>query len=155
MYEDLLRIKDFREQGASTEVTRRHRTLDERTADAERVRQERETFHVRRLAREKQLFDDLRGRAVGLRELEEMNQRVSAMREHEAEMETRVVEANRQVEQARADLQDARAKHSESVRELEKFREFIKIQNEAERREQARREENEVEEQVSASYRQP
>jgi type III secretion protein O len=149
---DLLKIKQHRETNAENAVARQRRLLEERIADVQRAREEAARFHTERVRREQALFDDLKGRTVGLRDLEDMKRAVSALREKEASMEARIIDAQNQVEKEEQRLEEARQEHRDTMREVAKFKELLEAHVAAEGKEQARKEENETEEILTAAY---
>jgi len=152
MYNDLLRIKAFREQTAANEVTRHKRLVKEQTQALQAARDEAARFQDYRIEQEKKLFEEIKGRTVVLRDLENMKQHVALLREKEALLDTKILDVEKQLTQAEQALEQARKHHMETVREHEKFKQFIEVQWEAERREQESREEQEVEEVAAAAY---
>lgn len=152
MYDDLLRIKQHREQTAANEVLRQKRRLEESAKSVEQARQDAAEYHDYRLQREISLFDEIKNRTVLLRDLENMKLRVALLREKEADMEARILEAEKQLTQVKQDLEQARQQHMEAVREQEKFKQFMEVQWENKRREEAIREEQELEESVEGRH---
>ena len=150
MYEDLLRIKAFREQTAASAVLRQRRVLEEQTQTLRQARKAVIDFRNYRVNKERQLFENIKGRSVAVRAIETMKQNVAALREKEAGLESQILAAEKQVKEAQQALEEARQQHAETVRAHEKFGQFIAVQQETERLEQTRREENELEETVSA-----
>ncbi len=152
MYHELLRIKKFREQTAANEVLRQQHVLAEQTRTVQEARTEATQFHNYRVTQEKKLFDDIRGQAVVLRDLDDMKMHVALLREKEALLDSKILAAEKQLAKAKQALEQARKQHMATVREHEKFKQFIEIQWEAERREKESREEQEVEEIATAGY---
>ena len=150
MYDDLLRIKAFREQNAAHAVMRQRRIVEERVQAVQQARDKATEFHTYRVQKEQQLFDDIKGQAVAVREIETMKQRVATLREQEAELESQILAAEKQLKDAQQALEESRQQHAEKVREHEKFKQFIEIQHDAELMEKTRREEDELEETASA-----
>jgi type III secretion protein O len=152
MYDDLLRIKAFREQDAAHAVTRQRRIVEECAKAMERARAKVVEFRVYRVNKEQQLFDEIKGRPVAMRAIEMMKQRVAELRGQEAELENQILAAEKQLRDAQQSLEEARRQHAKKVREHEKFNKFIEVQRTAERLEHVRREENELEEIASAAH---
>ena len=83
MFDDLLRIREFRETSAANEVARVRRVVADKqqaVRDAEAAVQDYRDY---RLAEEARLFAAIRGARVKLRKLEDMKQSVALMRDHE------------------------------------------------------------------------
>jgi type III secretion protein O len=150
MYEELLRIKRFREESAAHALTRQQRLLEERSATLQKARDEVASFHQYRIAKEQQLFENIKGQAVLLRAIDTMKQQVALLREQEATLESEILVAQKRLEEAKQALGQARSRHLEAVREHEKFEQFIEVQRAAQERERAMKEETELEESAGA-----
>ncbi|MCP3877889.1 MAG: YscO family type III secretion system apparatus protein [Sulfitobacter sp.] len=153
MYDDLLWIKAHREQTASSEVLRQKHLVEERARELERSKADVERFHARRVEEEKQLFEDIRGQPVGLRDIDDMRQQADLLRGREAQLQSEVMEGKKRLQETQQGLEAARGRHREAVREHEKFKQLVAVQQEAEDLESIRREELELEEVVEAGYR--
>ncbi len=152
MFEDLLRIRRFREQSAANAVVRAKALVAEReqaVRDAEAAVVE---FHGHRRAEEARLFEEIRGMAVKLEKLEDMKQSVALMRERELELEEAVEDARKAVVTAEEEHGKAVEVHRQALRALEKFKEFVEVQKAAARNAAARKEETETEEVTEAAY---
>jgi type III secretion protein O len=150
VYDDLLRIKAFREQSAANAVTRQKRVVEECVQAVQQARDEVVRFRDYRAQQEQRLFEEIKGRPVPLRAIEDMKLRAAALKEKETGLETQILAEEKCLKEARQALEQARQQYAEAVRSHEKFNEFMMIQGEAERREQAIREENELEEAAGA-----
>lgn len=144
--DSLLEIKKFRENSAHNELQNRRRIQEERARDLERSQDDLRQYHAFRERREVELFEEIRGKLVTLRELDDQKMQIHFLREKEANMEGRVLEAENALNKAKDGVDEARRLHQEASRTVEKYRTFIDIQRQAERREAERREELELEE---------
>lgn len=152
MYDELLRIKRYREDRALQGVRRQQHLLDQQARLTQDARDEVARFRDWRVDEETRLFEEVRNRQVRLLTIETMNLEVAALREREALLETRVLEEEKRLTAAREALDEARRRHAASVREREKFDQFVEIQKAIENRDQMMREENELEEIASAGH---
>lgn len=153
MYDDLLRIKVFREQDAANAVTRQRYIVDKCAQEVEQARAKAVEFGAYRVEKEQQLFDDIKGQAVTMRVIDDMKLRVAALREQEAEFQSEILVAEKQLKGAQQVLEEVHQQHAKRVREHEKFNQFIQIRHEAERLERVRCEENELDEVASIGHR--
>jgi len=153
MFDSLLRIKAFREDKAAGQVTGHKRAVEERSRALVQAREAATRFHAFRIEREQQLFEEIRGRTVGLKAIDDMKRKVAGLREQEAVKAREVETAEQVLIEAKQALEQARAHHQEAVREHEKFIQLTGILHEEELRTQAIREENELEEVVSSTHR--
>ncbi|NJN46467.1 MAG: YscO family type III secretion system apparatus protein [Candidatus Competibacteraceae bacterium] len=150
MYNDLLRIKAFREQNAAAAVTRQKRVVEECVQSVQHARDEVVRFRAYRIQQEQQRFDDIKGRPVPLQAIENMKLHAAGLKDKESRLESQILVEEKRLKEAQQALEQARQHHADAVREHEKFSEFMAIQREAEQREQALREENELEEVAGA-----
>lgn len=152
MYANLLRIKTHREQNAAQAVRRQQQVVEQQALALQQARDEAVRFREYRLRQEQQLFDDIKGKLVALRAIEDMNGNVAALREQEALRETRILDEEKRLKAAQKTLEELRQRHQAAIRECEKFKQFVEVQRAIELREQAMKEENELEEIASAAH---
>jgi type III secretion protein O len=146
LFQDLLSIKKFRETAASSEMVKKRAILDDRSRQTELARQTLEDHHRFRLRREDELFLTIKDQLVHLTDIEQMKQQVALLREKEALLHNRILEAEKLQKQALEALQQAQQVYAEAVRAREKFQQFIEVQITLERKEQEWKEEQEMEE---------
>ena len=152
MFDDLLRIREFRETSAANEVARVRRVVADKqqaVRDAEAAVQDYRDY---RLAEESRLFAAIRGARVKLRKLEDMKQSIALMRDHELKLEEAVEQAKKALEEAEEELQRAVDAYHEAQKSLRKFEEFVAAQKDMEHKAAERKEEAEVEEVSEATY---
>lgn len=152
MYGELLRIKIHREQNAGQAVRRQQQVVEQHVQTVEQARQEVVHFRDYRMQKEQQLFDEIKGQLVTLRAIETMNQNVAALREQEALLEARILDEEKRLKEMQKVLEEARQRHQATIREREKFDQFVEVQRAIEDREQMMKEENELEEIASAAH---
>ncbi len=151
-YAKLRHIKVFREQHRAAALAAARTLVEQRAAELESKRRALAEFRAQREAREQALFDEISGRAVQPRDIEAMNSRVALLREREAAMQSALMDAETGLAEARQAMDQARAAHIRAQREVEKLDQLIEVARRTEAREQAAREENEVEEIVTAGF---
>ena len=150
MFDDLLRIKKFREDAAKREVKVAEARLAERlkaVRDAEEALTDHHTFRV---AEEKRLFNEMKGMEVHLSDLEDMKQTVGLLRNDELHLREKIDEERNTVPPAQQKLSDAKGVYSQAMTATEKFRQFVEIQRQEEAREATFREDAEAEEVVES-----
>ncbi|HOB61142.1 MAG TPA: YscO family type III secretion system apparatus protein [Candidatus Competibacteraceae bacterium] len=152
MYANLLKIKAHREQNAAQAARRQQQVVEQQAQTVRQARDEAVKFHQYRLQQEQRLFDDIKGKLVALRAIEDMNGNIAALREQEALLETRILDEEKRLKAAQKTLEDLRQRHQAAIRECEKFKQFVEAQRAIEFREQAMKEENELEEIASAAH---
>ena len=151
IFRDLLAIKEFRESKAESAVRRQREALleavDRRMSSVRRL----EAFRDYAARHEREIYEDLCRRIVLLRDIQDVQATVSAMREQERD-HTRTVDAAVDGETREQDgLQACRQAHAEAMRVKEKFLELAR--NHALERWQSleRREDAELEEAAQLS----
>ena len=152
MFDELLRIKEFRESGASRALARARAVVAEKeqaVRDAKAALADHREFRV---AEEARLFGEIRGETVKLEKLENMNQSIALMRDHDLELEESVGQAEKAVESAKEQLQMAADAYRDARKALQKFEEFFEIQKDAEQKAAEKKEEAAVEEVATTSY---
>ena len=153
IFGELRRVKGFRERTAAAARSRALALMEQDAKELQRLREELVRFREERLVREQAVFEELRGRAVRLGDLEAMNRRIADWREEEAGFEPRIMAAEKALAEAKEALEVARRRHVDAMREVDKLDTLIDMQQQAAHREREAREENEVEEIVTAAYR--
>lgn len=143
---ELLRIKEFREGQAETEVRRRRGRLDELVQALHRIERELEEFRLWSAEHERDLVADVCSRIVKLRELERLRARLAELRSREHGLEQEVDAAERQRRQATRELDEAMMRLRKAGRQKNKFTELARIYSEEMKRELELREELELEE---------
>lgn len=146
VYHHLLRIKQFRESQAETEVRRRRVLLAEAKAKAEELQRKLEEYRIWSAQHERDLYDDLCTRLVKLREIEDLQTTISELRNSERNMEQGVLEADQHRHSVAGELDQALDTLSLAGRQTNKFKELSRVYSEEARMEQERQEEMEMEE---------
>jgi type III secretion protein O len=149
MFTELLAIKRFREGQAELRVAR-ERTSHQQAELARVAAQETlERFKLEAIERERQMYADLCSRVVKLRDIEDVMQGVSSLRQTEQQRQTDVERADEVVENALKALATARESHRLATRMTEKFVELAQIHLDQHLREQEYKEDQEMEEAAS------
>lgn len=149
MLRDLLAIKRFREGQAETMVRQqRHAWLE-----AQAERQAAEDLLARLLAEgvlaENQLYEDLCSRLVRLRDIENVQQSVAALRLREQQQQDALEAAQQELDAAQQALDQARLAHKEAARQTSKFIDLASSFAVLDALESERREDLEMEEAAS------
>lgn len=143
--EDLVRVRQHREEQASEAVTKARRAL----RDAEAAHLQAQTaladYTVWRVMEERRRMDGLMQRVLKLGEISDARAEIALLREREFEFVDRVKQAEAAVAKAEDHLQTCRSKHTLAVRELEKLLEHKMSWQREEALEMERVEETELE----------
>lgn len=151
-YGELLRIKHYREQLATQALRREQQRFDQQARVVQQARDEAQRFHDHRLSEEQRRFEAIRNQLVLVESIEDMNCYTAQLREREALLNQRILDEEKQLQSARQALEAARERQAASVRECEKFEQFVAVQRAIEEREQMMREEQELEEIAGAAH---
>ena len=151
-YGELLRIKHYREQLATQALRREQQRFDQQARIVQQARDEAQSFHDYRLSEEQRCFEAIRNQLVLVESIKDMNRYTAQLREREALLNQRVLDEEKQLQSARQMLEAARERQAASVRECEKFEQFVAVQRAIEEREQMMREEQELEEIAGAAH---
>lgn len=127
MFEQILEIKQFRENRAELAVSRQ-RTLLTRAQAVEKARREvLEDFRLEAARKEKALYDDLFSRVVRLSAIQDVHLAVDAMqgeeRSHQADVERAQADCHQQAEL----LRQARETHAQALQVKERFVELVRL----------------------------
>jgi hypothetical protein len=148
----LLEIKRVRERNAAAGVRAARAALVAREREKVEAEAAVVAFREVRVAKEKAMFDAIRGQTVRIEAIEDMKQRVALLREEERTLAAAVESAGKAIEAAREDCAAAERARTEAARAVSKFEEFVAIQDAEARRARAAREDAEVEEVSEAAF---
>jgi F0F1-type ATP synthase membrane subunit b/b' len=145
LLEDLVRVREHREEQASERVTRARRLLLEAEAARTHAQKALAEYTVWRVAEEQRRLNGLMRRLLKLGELSDERQEIALLREREFEFVDRVKQADAAVAKAEAHLEETRQQHAQALRELEKLLEHRSLWQREQARELERAEELELE----------
>lgn len=152
VFNELLRIKVFRERKAETEVSRARSEVQLRIRDHEAAQHALEAWRMEAVERELALYADLCRRIVKLREIEEVQVEVSGFRQVEYSREDAVAQAEQRMQAAREEMTLAAKRLLEASRMREKFVDLADDYAQSIRLEEERKEELELEEAASTMH---
>ena len=143
---DLLRVRCFRKDQASTEVQKRQRALETAIAEVQSREKTLADYHLWRIDREQQMFAEIAATKVKVHDLDSYRENVSLLREKELQLHAEIDEARRAQKTAETDLETARGAYRKASQETQKIEEHKKIWLEAVAKEQERLQDLELEE---------
>jgi hypothetical protein len=144
--QDMVRVRQHREEQASEAVARARRALVEAEKALLAAQIKLAEYAVWRVEEEKRRLDALMRRLLKLGELSDARQEIAALREHEYTLMDVVKRAEAAVVEAQARVDEARQRHAQAVRDLEKLLEHRTIWQTETARETERAEDLELEE---------
>ena len=119
--EDLLRVRNFREDNAANELTRRRREVEQAEQLVQQRKKELEEYIQWRIKREEELYQEVMQKPVQLKDLDDLKQDIQLLREKEHLYEDRIREAEKALADARQALDDAHAQYQAAVRDRQKI----------------------------------
>ena len=143
--QDLLNVRKIREDNAAAEVTLRRQLVAEAEQNVVRRKQELQDYIQWRIQREQELYDSVMQQEVHLNDLEELKLDVQILRDKEHAYKEKIIEAEKQLKDAQDNLETAKQKYTEAVRNREKLDEHKKIWTEEAEKEQEFEAEKEME----------
>lgn len=145
MFGELIKVKRLREDKAIAALNEAQTLLEQRIADAEAKRQEQADYSLWRTKRKQELYKDIEGKSVALKELEQMREQIASHRARDLQLQEEVAAAGREREAAEQALETARQVRLSAYREVAKYEQYSQTLADEEQRERERREEVEVE----------
>ncbi|MDR0361994.1 MAG: type III secretion protein [Planctomycetota bacterium] len=119
--EPLLAARRFREEAAARETLLARRRLEEDLKAEETVREKLLRYREWRPGEEKRLFEAVRGMAVSQGELDRHREDIQALRRAELAIEDVCREAEKAVAARTAELEEAKRRQAEAIRDLRKM----------------------------------
>lgn len=119
--EDLLRVRNFREDNAANELTKRRREVEQAEELVQQRKQELADYIQWRIKREEELYNQVMQKPVQLKDLDDLKQDIQLLREKEHLYEDRIREAEKALADARQALEDAHAQYQAAVRDRQKI----------------------------------
>ena len=151
MLEDLLTIKRRREDDATALVGEAQRTVDQRQAACKAKRTALEEYSVWQEAERRRLYEEVYRKSVTRAQLEGYREQTGLLTQRRLGMEEELEKAERDLQVAETELQEARHKRLDAHRRVVKFEEY-RAELESEREREAERKQ-EVEAEDLASLR--
>lgn len=146
VFNDLLEIKEHRENAAEAEERRCGHRLEEAAVAQQRALAALADYRAWSARRERELYEAVIGRLVGLRDLEDLKQTVLALRDRERVLEQEAKDAEVVRAKAAQMFADAKAVHARAIVQKQKFVELAAVYLDELRVERERAEDRESEE---------
>lgn len=143
--EDLLKVREFRQDAAAKEVTVAQYKLEEAEKLIHQKIKEKDEYLTWRKQREDQLYADIKGKNVSLRDLDDLKARIYMLRQRDLAFEKAIEDAKRAKQEAETKLEEAREAHKAAAKDRQKIEEHKKIWMEEAQLEEAEKEEKEME----------
>ncbi|HVJ84346.1 MAG TPA: YscO family type III secretion system apparatus protein [Caulifigura sp.] len=143
--QDLLRVRQFRENNASSVLTAQRKRVVEAEQLVEQRKKEVVEFHNWRLNREEELFAEIVKQQVHRNDLDELRAKIDGLRAEELALEQKVLDAETALKSARELLVKAHAAYLQATRDREKITEHREQWMQEEARESENNAEKELE----------
>ncbi|MCH2204077.1 MAG: type III secretion protein [Fuerstiella sp.] len=121
--QDLLQVRQFREDGAATAVTRQRLRVDEAQKTVEDRRRELAEYTQWRIAQEKKLYDDIIDHRVQMKDLDDLKLKIQSLRDRELTFQDSIRLAEQELVNEQKKLLDSQHAHREAVKNREKLEE--------------------------------
>ena len=125
--QDMVRVREHREEQATQAVTRALRLLREAREAVVKKQQELNDYIAWRVQEERRLLDSLMRRLLKLGDISDVRETIALLREREFEIIDQLRLAEAAVIKAEAHLDECRQKQVKAVRELEKLLEHRRL----------------------------
>ncbi len=125
--QDLLKVRELREEAASKAVAKAQDKLKACEQYLEKKRKELADYKEWRPQEEKRMYDKIMKKEISQEKLREVKADIAVLRDREVAIEKEVEEAEVAVQEAEQGLQKAKDDHKASMRELEKIKEHKDI----------------------------
>lgn len=125
--QDLIFVREHREDKASKAVTAARRVVMEAEQLVAQRQQELEDYKVWRVAEENRLMDSIMLKPVKLGDITDLRLEIAGMREKELDYIDRLRKAEADLDRAKEQLEEARKAHIRATQELEKLVEHRQI----------------------------
>jgi type III secretion protein O len=143
--QDLLRVRQFREDNAQSELTAQRQRVVEAEALVEQRNKEVSEFHDWRLNREEEMYAEIVKLRVHRQDLDDLRSKIDALRAEELSLEEQVVQAETSLKSARETLVKVHAAFQQATRDREKITEHREQWMQEEARESENNAEKELE----------
>jgi len=143
--QDLIRVRQHREEQASQAVTVARRRWQEASELVARKQRELADYGAWRVTEETRLLDSLLERPLRMGEITDVRQMIGLLRDREFALTDELRQAESAETKAKAALEEARQKHTKAVRDLEKLTEHRQLWLQERAREQEAAEDLELE----------
>ncbi len=145
MLNDLLKIKRLREEDAIAALAKAQAFLERQIVTRDKKCREEDEYKVWRLSEEDRLYDEIYGKNVALKTLEELREQIGLLRQKELQLHEAYLQAEKDVAAAQSALEEAQRRRLETYKEMTKYEEYNQIIVDEEKRETERKEEIELE----------
>lgn len=153
LFDELLRIKRFREEQAELGVGRARRHMARAVQVRSEAEEALEQYRGEARRREDGMYEDLCSRVVRVREIDDVLQQVAGLKEGERRRDAAREDALRKEVEARDALDGARLAHQHALRQCDKFVDLAGVYQAEALKEQENKEDAEVEEAASTAWR--
>lgn len=153
LFDELLRIKRFREEQAELEAGRARRRMALAARARGQAEEALEQYRGEARRREDGMYDDLCSRVVRVREIDDVLQQVAGLKEGERRRDAAREDALKKESEAQEALDGARRAHQHALRQCDKFVDLAGMYQAEARKEQENKEDAEVEEAASTAWR--
>lgn len=121
--QDLLNIRELRDDEANQNLLREKNRLDQTLRDLEERKRELEEYIRWRIEKENGIYAALMKQRISSRHLAEVRMQITILREGDLVKQQKILEAEKAVEQAKEAVEKARVARNAALRDLQKIEE--------------------------------
>lgn len=125
--QDLLRVRNFREENAANELTVKRRELEQAEQLVVQRKRELEEYIQWRINREAEMYQEVMRKSIQLHDLDDLKQDIQILREKEHFYEDQIKKAEIALEEATRALEQARSHHLQTVKDRRKIDEHKEL----------------------------
>jgi flagellar biosynthesis chaperone FliJ len=127
-FEQIMEIKQRKEDQALTDLRIARLAAEQAARAVEEAETEAEAFSKHLLVQQARLYDGLQAKVCEMSDIDDVRQEIARLRGHEASLYQKIKEAEAARVKAVAALEAARVAHLQSVKNVEKFRQLVSLE---------------------------
>jgi flagellar biosynthesis chaperone FliJ len=127
-FEQIMEIKQRKEDQALTDLRTARLVVEQAARAVEQAQADAEAFSRYLPVEQARLYDELQAKVCEMSDIDGVRQEIARMRGHEASLYQQVKEAEAARVKAAAALEAARVAHLQSVKNVEKFRQLVSLE---------------------------
>ncbi len=124
---ELLHIRELREQAAASNVRKARLAMEQAQQELQQARKDLEEYVAWRLQREAEMYEEITGAMLSVRELENFKEAIARLRDKERDHRLHIRKYEENVQQAVEFLEQCRSEHIETVKNRRKLDEHEAI----------------------------
>ncbi|MBI1247960.1 hypothetical protein GC197_08990 [bacterium] len=125
--QDLLRVRNFREENAANALTVKRRELEQAEQLVAQRKKELEDYIQWRINRESEMYQEVMKKSIHLQALDDLKQDIQILRDKQNIYEDQITKAEKALQEAQQALEQARVHHLQAVKDRKKIDEHKEL----------------------------